>query len=263
MKKRDGVWNGDSGGEGSEGGGKRLVEEHSPTGLLKCYRILECRGMETSEAFPRMFRTARLVSSPTRQNEAAASSSGGLTQHGATFAVRVGTIDGVVTHHLRAETRRDLAAWARAIVQGCHAAAASLREYTVRCTWQGKACQLVVNHEEGFSLYATGTRGVVGNGVSPGSPPTPLWKRSFDKLKMSADDGARLLWLDFGGEDGEFVRIGFRKLSETDCLRSSQFSIGEDPPNGPERIGKNNKDVVVVIVVVIDGDGDGGGDGGR
>ncbi|KAF7388651.1 hypothetical protein HZH68_012593 [Vespula germanica] len=132
MKKRDGVWNGDSGGEGSEGGGKRLVEEHSPTGLLKCYRILECRGMETSEAFPRMFRTARLVSSPTRQNEAAASSSGGLTQHGATFAVRVGTIDGVVTHHLRAETRRDLAAWARAIVQGCHAAAASLREYTVR-----------------------------------------------------------------------------------------------------------------------------------
>lgn len=41
-------------------------------------------------------------------------------------------MDGVVTHHLRAETRRDLAAWARAIVQGCHAAAHSLREYTVR-----------------------------------------------------------------------------------------------------------------------------------
>ncbi|XP_012226941.1 beta-1-syntrophin isoform X2 [Linepithema humile] len=144
----------------------------------------------------------RLVSSPTRQNEAASSSSGSI-QHGATFAVRVGTIDGVVTHHLRAETRRDLAAWARAIVQGCHAAAHSLREYTVRCVWQGKACQLVVNHEEGFALYAAGTRGTAGNGVSPGSPPTPLWRRSFDKLKMSADDGARLLWLDFGGEDGE------------------------------------------------------------
>lgn len=73
------------------------------------------------------------------------------------------------------------------------------------CTWQGKACQLVVNHEEGFALYVGGTRGTVGNGVSPGSPPTPLWRRSFDKLKMSADDGARLLWLDFGGEDGEIV----------------------------------------------------------
>jgi len=73
------------------------------------------------------------------------------------------------------------------------------------CTWQGKACQLVVNHEEGFALYPAGTRGSAGNGASPGSPPTPLWRRSFDKLKMSADDGARLLWLDFGGEDGEIV----------------------------------------------------------
>lgn len=73
------------------------------------------------------------MSSPARQNEAGgSSSSGGATQHAATFAVRVGTMDGVVTHHLRAETRRDLAAWARAIVQGCHAAAHSLREYTVR-----------------------------------------------------------------------------------------------------------------------------------
>ena len=77
------------------------------------------------------FYACRLVSSPARQNEAGSSSSG-ATQHAATFAVRVGTIDGVVTHHLRAETRRDLAAWARAIVQGCHAAAHSLREYTVR-----------------------------------------------------------------------------------------------------------------------------------
>lgn len=76
----------------------------------------------------------RLVSSPARQNEAGGSGGGGggATQHAATFAVRVGTMDGVVTHHLRAETRRDLAAWARAIVQGCHAAAHSLREYTVR-----------------------------------------------------------------------------------------------------------------------------------
>ncbi|XP_018373141.1 PREDICTED: beta-1-syntrophin-like [Trachymyrmex cornetzi] len=156
----------------------------------------------SSEKHRELARSLKLVSSPTRQNEAASSSSGS-TQHGATFAVRVGTMDGVVTHHLRAETRRDLAAWARAIVQGCHTAAHSLREYTVRCTWQGKACQLVVNHEEGFALYSAGTRGTAGNGVSPGSPPTPLWRRSFDKLKMSADDGARLLWLDFGGEDGE------------------------------------------------------------
>ncbi|OAD60627.1 Alpha-1-syntrophin [Eufriesea mexicana] len=214
----------------------------------------------------------RLVSTPTRKNEAGSSSSA-PTQHGATFAVRVGTIDGVVTHHLRVETRRDLAAWARAIVQGCHAAALSLREYTVRCTWQGKACQLIINHEDGFALYAAGSRGVPGNGVSPSSPPTPLWRRSFDKLKMSADDGARLLWLDFGGDDGEIksgvnsiprvlqqkaitkirledVKIenllfkislgaGPRELSQTDRVRPAQLSLCEDPPAGPERIGKH------------------------
>ncbi|XP_011499280.1 PREDICTED: beta-1-syntrophin-like [Ceratosolen solmsi marchali] len=147
----------------------------------------------------------RLVSSPSKPSEPSCStSSSSNVQYGATFAVRVGTIDGVVTHNLRAETRRDLAAWARAIVQGCHSAAHSLREYTVRCVWQGRACQLVVHHEDGFSLYVAGTRGITGNGISPGSPPpTPLWRRPFDKLRMSADDGARLLWLDFGGDDAE------------------------------------------------------------
>lgn len=79
--------------------------------------------------------------------------------------------------------------------------------YLLGCVWQGRACQLIVNHEDGFTLYAAGARGVTGSGVSPGSPPTPLWRRSFDKLKMSADDGARLLWLDFGGEDGEIVSL--------------------------------------------------------
>lgn len=68
--------------------------------------------------------------SPTvKQNEAAGSPS---KPQKAPFAVRVGTIDGVMTHHLRAETRRDLAIWARAIVQGCHSAVNSIREYTVR-----------------------------------------------------------------------------------------------------------------------------------
>ncbi|KAH0548743.1 hypothetical protein KQX54_001975 [Cotesia glomerata] len=143
-----------------------------------------------------------LVGSSTRNNEPGSSgSSNNGTINGATFAVRVGTIDGVITHHLRAETRRDLAAWARAIVQGCHTAALSLREYTVRCLWQGRPCKLVVNTEEGFMLYAAGARGV--NGASPGSPPAPLWKRSFDKLRMSADDGSRLLWLDFIDDENE------------------------------------------------------------
>lgn len=97
----------------------------------------------------------------------------------------------------------------------------------VGCTWQGKACQLVVNHEEGFVLYSSGTRGSAGNGVSPGSSPTPLWRRSFDKLKMSADDGARLLWLDFGGEDGEIVsNLIDTRITERSALKDTEeFNI--------------------------------------
>ena len=32
-----------------------------------------------------------------------------------------------------------------------------------------------------------------------------LWSFPFDRLKVSADDGQRLLWLDFGGDEGEQV----------------------------------------------------------
>ena len=83
------------------------------------------------------------------------------------------------------------------------------------CVWQGRACQLVVHHEEGFALYAAGTRGVGGNGASPGSPPTPLWRRPFEKLRMSADDGSRLLWLDFGGDDSEIVSYSYFSITKS------------------------------------------------
>lgn len=35
----------------------------------------------------------------------------------------------------------------------------------------------------------------------------PLLSYSFEKLKMSSDDGIRMLLLDFGGEEGEIVSI--------------------------------------------------------
>ncbi len=34
---------------------------------------------------------------------------------------------------------------------------------------------------------------------------TVIWHFPYEKLRMSADDGMRLLWLDFG-EEGEQVR---------------------------------------------------------
>lgn len=49
--------------------------------------------------------------------------------------------------------------------------------------------------ERGFSLLE--------GGVGPTSK--AIWTFPFDKLKGSADDGHRLLYLDFGGDDGEIV----------------------------------------------------------
>lgn len=111
-----------------------------------------------------------------------------------TFSVRCGTPDGVVTHHLRAETHRDLANWARALVQGCHTSVQQQQELACRCIWQGQPAQLVLHFEDGFSLLEAPV---------PNREANVLWSFPFERLRTSADDGARLLWLDFGTEDGE------------------------------------------------------------
>lgn len=46
-----------------------------------------------------------------------------------------------------------------------------------------------------------------------------LWTFGFDKLKGSADDGQRLLYLDFGSDDGEIVSIAVRSV----CRRKTKF----------------------------------------
>lgn len=38
-----------------------------------------------------------------------------------------------------------------------------------------------------------------------GSPAKVVWSYSFEKLRASADDGTRTLFLDFGGDEGEIV----------------------------------------------------------
>lgn len=39
-----------------------------------------------------------------------------------------------------------------------------------------------------------------------------LYRYPYEKLKMSADDGIRNLYLDFGGPEGEMVRAEFNLL---------------------------------------------------
>lgn len=49
--------------------------------------------------------------------------------------------------------------------------------------------------ERGFTLLEGGL----------GPPAKAIWSYQFDKLKSSADDGNRMLFLDFVGSDGEIV----------------------------------------------------------
>ncbi len=49
--------------------------------------------------------------------------------------------------------------------------------------------------ERGFTLLEGGL----------GQAAKAIWTFAFDKLKGSADDGNRLLYLDFGGDDAEIV----------------------------------------------------------
>ncbi len=62
--------------------------------------------------------------------------------------------------------------------------------------YQGQDCRLVIHYERGFSVIADGENSSVAQ---------PLFSYPFEKLKMSADDGVRVLDLDFGGNEGEIV----------------------------------------------------------
>ncbi|EDW40489.1 GL25270 [Drosophila persimilis] len=118
------------------------------------------------------------------------------------FCVRCGTARGVLVYWLRSETHRDMAAWARALVQGSHQAVNYQREFSFRCLYQGRQCQLVVHINRGFFLYDCGGFAPTTPTAAVAATKTQLWQFAFDKLKGSADDGARMLYLDFG-DDGE------------------------------------------------------------
>ncbi|XP_053683696.1 beta-1-syntrophin isoform X2 [Sabethes cyaneus] len=153
------------------------------------------------EAWSRPFESCPLVT--TRLAGAGNTSTVGSnsSSQSSVFCVRCGTTRGVVSHWLRAETNRDMAAWARVLVQGCHNAIIGQREFSFRCQFQGRPCQLIVHLDRGFTLLdsALGSTAV-------GSK--PLWSYPFDKLKGSADDGNKLLLLDFSGsEDGAEIEL--------------------------------------------------------
>ncbi|XP_031154563.1 beta-1-syntrophin [Sander lucioperca] len=120
------------------------------------------------------------------------------------FATRTGTRLGIETHLFRAETTKDLSLWTRHIVNGCHASAEMIKEVTTSCLYQSQECRLVIHYEQGFSVL---TDPKLGDGEERGAHtptrPRVLLSYPYEKLKLSSDDGVRMLFLDFGGKEGE------------------------------------------------------------
>ncbi|KPP78680.1 hypothetical protein Z043_101794 [Scleropages formosus] len=110
------------------------------------------------------------------------------------FATRTGTRLGIEAHHFRVETGKDLSLWTRHIVTGCHSSAEMIKEVTTSCMYKNQDCRLTIHYEQGFSVLAE---------VEGGMLMKPLFSYPFEKLKMSSDDGVRMLYLDFGGKEGE------------------------------------------------------------
>ncbi|XP_045018585.1 alpha-1-syntrophin isoform X1 [Bubalus bubalis] len=125
------------------------------------------------------------------------------------FALRTGTRHGVDTHLFSVESPQELAAWTRQLVDGCHRAAEGVQEVSTACTWNGRACSLSVHIDNGFTLWA----------AEPGAARAVLLRQPFEKLQMSSDDGASLLFLDFGGTEGEI------QLDLHSCPKTMVFII--------------------------------------
>ncbi|XP_040431879.1 alpha-1-syntrophin isoform X4 [Cygnus olor] len=61
------------------------------------------------------------------------------------------------------------------------------------CTWKGQDCTLSIHIDKGFTIST----------MEPGLSKTILLQQPFEKLQMSSDDGTKMLYLDFGGPEGE------------------------------------------------------------
>uniref|UniRef100_A0A4W3HJU6 PDZ domain-containing protein n=1 Tax=Callorhinchus milii TaxID=7868 RepID=A0A4W3HJU6_CALMI len=112
------------------------------------------------------------------------------------FVLRAGTRLGVETHLYLVETQRDLSLWTRYLVDGCHSAAELVQEVVTACTWNGQECNLAVHLEKGFTIFH--------EELDIGRSKV-LLSQPFEKLRASSDDGAKLIYLDFGGHEGEIV----------------------------------------------------------
>ncbi|XP_034021972.1 alpha-1-syntrophin [Thalassophryne amazonica] len=120
------------------------------------------------------------------------------------FGLRLGTKNGVETHVFRVDSAKELSAWTHLLVEGCHNAAELIKEVTTACSWNGKECFLGVHIDEGFKLFTE----------EMGIRKSILLQQPFERLRMSSDDGVRMMYLDFGGPEAE-IQLDLRCCPKT------------------------------------------------
>ncbi|NWZ96035.1 SNTA1 protein, partial [Nesospiza acunhae] len=101
------------------------------------------------------------------------------------FALRAGGRLGVQTHLFSLESPR------RGVRRGPRLTL--VPSLSPACTWKGQDCTLTVHIDKGFTISTS----------EPGLSRTILLQQPFEKLQMSSDDGTKMLYLDFGGPEGE------------------------------------------------------------
>lgn len=88
-------------------------------------------------------------------------------------------------------------------------------------SWQGTKGKLTLHYENGFALYSLKI-------ATDNEKPKLLWYYEYEKLRMSSDDGHRLLWLDFG-EQAE--KVGTKRTADTNHLSYYYLQFSLSHPN--------------------------------
>lgn len=88
----------------------------------------------------------------------------------------------------------------------------------------------MIHYEQGFSVLADPTLGdresVEEREAQTPTRPRVLLSYPYEKLKMSSDDGVRMLFLDFGGKEGEIVSVlGFFGFFLSRSLNHFSFHV--------------------------------------
>lgn len=103
------------------------------------------------------------------------------------FALRIGTLSGLITVELSSDSNQLLSIWAKKIIESSCNAAVSLHESNFNCIFEGKKCELIINIDNGFTVKDNSTQEVI-------------LKKDFSELINSSDDNARFVTLQFKNE---------------------------------------------------------------